>query len=212
MVPPSLPAVLRCHRSPAGGGVGHGSSPPCPGHAGPYLLLLRGPRGWAGGLLLPRSPVPVHLQQTHSRPTTQSFKSTRPPPRQAQHPPPEASAEPVRSALPARCRAWPRATQRPALPRVSAAVACLSVVAGGLHYALPSPPLPQPCQLPGWLAVSGDSWGRHYWQEVASDRGLLDTHNGSKCPERTLEGGSVRRGGPAGPSPGRRRWAWEEGS
>lgn len=144
LVPSSLPAVLRSHHSPAAGGVGRGSSPPSPGHAGPYLPLLRGLGACAGGPSLTHwSLVSVYLQRTHSRPTTQSFKSTRPPPRRAQPPPPEASAEPVRSALPARCRAWPRATQRPALPRVSAAASwayppCTlpSVLVGGLHYTL----------------------------------------------------------------------------
>lgn len=90
--------------------------------------------------------VPVHPQRTHSRPTAQSFKSTQPPPRPAQPPPPEASAEPVRSALPARCQAWPRATQHPALPRVSAAAprACApwalpSVIAGVCTLPAPGP-------------------------------------------------------------------------
>lgn len=90
--------------------------------------------------------VPVHPQRTHSRPTAQSFKSTQPPPRPAQPPPPEASAEPVRSALPARCRAWPRATRHPALPRVSAAAprACApwalpSVIAGVCTLPAPGP-------------------------------------------------------------------------
>lgn len=64
---------------------------------------------------------PVHLQQMHSRLTTWSSKSTRPPRHPARRPPAAASAEPARSASPARCRAWPRAARRPASPRVSAA-------------------------------------------------------------------------------------------
>lgn len=76
--------------------------------------------GWARPPY-PWSLVPVHLQQRHSRPTTRSSKSTRPPPHPAQPPAPEVSAGPARSASPARCQAWPRATRHPASPRVSAA-------------------------------------------------------------------------------------------
>ncbi|XP_049553678.1 membrane-associated phosphatidylinositol transfer protein 2 isoform X3 [Orcinus orca] len=65
-----------------------------------------------------RAPFSGWTQQMHSRPTTRSSKSTRPPPRPAQPPLPEVSAGPARSASPARCRAWLRATRRPALPRV----------------------------------------------------------------------------------------------
>nr|XP_033692664.1 membrane-associated phosphatidylinositol transfer protein 2 isoform X6 [Tursiops truncatus] len=64
-----------------------------------------------------RAPFSGWTQQMHSRPTTRSSKSTRPPPRPAQPPLPEVSAGPARSASPARCRAWLRATRRPALPR-----------------------------------------------------------------------------------------------
>ncbi|KAL4684549.1 hypothetical protein H8959_022243 [Pygathrix nigripes] len=46
-----------------------------------------------------------------SRPTMWPSKSMPPPPRPALPLPVVASAEPVRSASPARCQAWPRATQ-----------------------------------------------------------------------------------------------------
>lgn len=64
--------------------------------------------------------LPPPPQRMHSRPTTQSSKSTPPPRRLAPPLPAVVSAEPVRSALPARCPAWPRTAQHLALPRVSA--------------------------------------------------------------------------------------------
>lgn len=57
----------------------------------------------------------------HSRPTAQSSRSMQPPHHLKQPPPAVASAEPAKSALPARCLAWLRATRHLASPRVSTA-------------------------------------------------------------------------------------------
>ena len=131
---------------------------PCSGVSGP---------GWARPPY-PWSLVPVHLQQRHSRPTTRSSKSTRPPPHPAQPPAPEVSAGPARSASPARCQAWLRATRHLASPRVSAAALPthqswgLCPVAAGVnraHYA------PQ--------RTVGDYWGGCHWHLVGRD--LLNT-------------------------------------
>lgn len=116
---PSLPASARALRS-------QGPKP-----AAPWCTLA--PASWplpllgdlGSGLLLTWTSVPFPPQRMCSRPTTQSSKSMQPPRHLAQPLLAAASAEPVRSALPVRCQGWPRATQHPALPRVSA-VPCAS--------------------------------------------------------------------------------------
>lgn len=172
MGPSCLPVVLRCPpllcswgcwpclaqlpRWPAPA-LAH-TEHPCSGVSGP---------GWARPPY-PWSLVPVHLQQRHSRPTTRSSKSTRPPPHLVQPPAPEVSAGPARSASPARCQAWLRATRHLASPRVSAAAlpthqSCgLCPVAAGVnraHYA------PQ--------RTVRDYWGGCHWHLVGRD--LLNT-------------------------------------
>lgn len=115
----SLPASAQALRS-------QGPKP-----AAPWCTLA--PASWplpllgdlGSGLLLPGPLSLPPPQRMCSRPTTQSSKSMQLPRHPAQPLLAVASAEPVRSALPVRCQGWPRATQHPTLPRVSA-VPCAS--------------------------------------------------------------------------------------
>lgn len=146
----------------------------CSGAGGP---------GWARPPY-PRSLVPVHLQQMHSRPTTRSSKSTRPPPRPAQPPLPEVSAGPARSASPARCRAWLRATRRPALPRVSAAVPGLPSPSQQGGCAL-SQPVSMAATVPVPQRTVCSVWRQLGWAPLASGGwrpGML--LNTVRCPGR----------------------------
>lgn len=221
-------------RSSAAGGVSlawHSlhPGPPAQVHAGPSIPLLRGFGAKLGGASLTLgSLVPVHPQQMHSRPTARSSKSTRAPPRPARAPPPAGSAEPVRSASPARCRAWQRATRRPALPRVSRAVP-EPVLPAPSHLSPQGPACPSRGgrQCPDTDGEGGTTgiWWVHQgccstpWdaQDAPPRSGLApDVHRG------VWREGGVRRGGPTGPSPrgvrlagpqkARRQWAWVAGS
>lgn len=116
---PPLPASAQALRSQGP----KPAAPWCTLDPASWPLPLLGDLG--SGLFLP-GPLPLSPpQRMCSRPTTQSSKNMQPPRHLAQPLLAVASAEPVRSALPVRCQAWRRATQHPALHRVSG-VPCAS--------------------------------------------------------------------------------------